>query len=104
MKTKYILFSFGTSLRILISLGIIEACWNMIRYLFVLLGLICLLFKRRFAAIMLLTSYIFYFSMITGHDGCGRFRVLFEFPLLILAAVGFIFFFNLIRKKQILIF
>ena len=30
-----------------------------------------------------------FFSFITGHDGCARFRMMFEFLLIILSAFGF---------------
>jgi hypothetical protein len=36
----------------------------------------------------LFIAYLAYFSLITGHDGCARFRMLFEFVLIVLAALG----------------
>jgi hypothetical protein len=44
--------------------------------------------KRRFDLVWLFTVYLAYFSLITGHDGCARFRMLFEFVLILLAALG----------------
>jgi hypothetical protein len=31
-------------------------------------------------------SYLFYFSIITGHDGCARYRLMFEFILILLSS------------------
>ena len=54
--------SFGTESKFLIGLGIFEAVWDFIRYLFVLIGLFYLLLRRKFLWAMLFSVYIFYFS------------------------------------------
>jgi hypothetical protein len=79
-----------------------EFIWQSLRYILCLLALIFLFSKQRFAILYFFLSYIFYFSMITGHDGCARFRMMFEFSLIILAAMGIYIIANQIFNKQIL--
>ena len=78
----------GTLLVWVKVVGFAEAMWSFMRYFLTFLGLIFLARERRFVLLYFFLSYLFYFSMITGHDGCARFRMLSEFQLIILAAVG----------------
>lgn len=78
----------GTSLGWVHVVGYAEAVWSIIRYLLCALGLYGIIITRRYAILYLFLSHLFYYSMITGHDGCARFRMLFEFILIILAAYG----------------
>jgi 4-amino-4-deoxy-L-arabinose transferase-like glycosyltransferase len=68
------------------AVGVLEGLWTILRYILCLIALIFLLLKKRWATIFLLISFVFYFSMITGHDGCARFRMMFESALIILAS------------------
>jgi len=72
-----------------IIVGILEFLWSLFRYFLCLVAFVYLLLKRKFDLFFIFTSFIFYFSFITGHDGCARFRMMFEFILIILAALGF---------------
>jgi len=78
----------GTSLTWVKTIGYLEAFWSVMRYILCLIGLFGLFYTRRYIILYFFSSYLFYFAMITGHDGCARFRMLFEFVLLILAAYG----------------
>ena len=94
-------FTFGTNSKSVVVLGIVEAFWNLVRYLFVFLGFIYLLIKRKYLWFILFGGYIFYFSFITGHAGCGRFRSMIEAPLLIMTALGVCVLYDLFVKKKI---
>ncbi|MCK4517377.1 glycosyltransferase family 39 protein [Candidatus Babeliales bacterium] len=78
----------GTSSRIIKAIGFLEAFWNLIRYLLVLFAFFILYKKRCWSLLILLGSYLFYFSMITGHDGCARYRFMFEYILILLSALS----------------
>ncbi|MFH0898340.1 MAG: glycosyltransferase family 39 protein [bacterium] len=78
----------GTTILWLKIVGFLETLWSIIRLLLVLTTLFFLLMHKKFALLYIISSYLFYFSMITGHDGCARFRMMFEFLLIILAAAG----------------
>lgn len=78
----------GASSNWLKSIGFYEAIWSIIRYILCIFALITILINKRYTLLYFIGSYIFYFSIITGHDGCARFRMMFEFVLIILAAVG----------------
>ena len=73
----------------IIFIGYLEAFWSIFRFALALLGLFYLFLKRRYELVSIFTSFIFYFALISGHDGCARFRMMFEFVLIILAALGF---------------
>ncbi|MCF7799654.1 glycosyltransferase family 39 protein [Candidatus Babeliales bacterium] len=66
-----------------------ESVWTILRYILCLLAFIFLLLNKKYKLLFFLLIYIFYFSFITGHDGCARFRMMFEPVLIILAAYGF---------------
>ncbi|HBS48316.1 TPA: hypothetical protein DEO28_00655 [Candidatus Dependentiae bacterium] len=95
---KYL--SFHTNSKFLVLLSIFEVIWNVLRYLFVLIALSFLFLKRKFLLFVLFSSYIFYFSIISGHAGCARFRFLFEPILIILTAVGIFILYNFVFGKK----
>lgn len=78
----------GTQSTIIKLISLLEAIWNLIRYIFVLFALLWLLAKRKWFLILFFTSYLFYFSLVTGFDGCARYRTMFEFILIALASLG----------------
>lgn len=71
-----------------IAIGVLEALWTMLRLVLVACGFVRLLQQRQFFFAMLCILFLGYFSLITGHDGCARFRMMFEFLLIVLAAGG----------------
>jgi 4-amino-4-deoxy-L-arabinose transferase-like glycosyltransferase len=77
--------SFGVKI-----IGITESLYTLLRYFLILCALIFLMLKKRWDILFLFIFYIFYFAMITGHDGCARFRMMFEPALIILTALGFV--------------
>lgn len=71
-----------------IALGIFEALWSFARYVLCLFGLLYLYRKQKWFFLLLTILFIAYFSLITGHDGCARFRMMLESILIVLAAGG----------------
>lgn len=80
----------GTSCWWLFYVATAEALWTLLRWIFVIFSLGTLFWERRLAFFYFIVSYVGYFALITGHDGCARFRMMFEFVLVILAAHGII--------------
>jgi hypothetical protein len=76
------------------AVGYYEAIWSIIRYILCVFALLTIFYLRKYTLLYFISSYIFYFSIITGHDGCARFRMMFEFVLIILAAFGLWLFFS----------
>jgi len=72
-----------------IAVGVFEALFALVRYVLCLCGLWAVWRRRKYAIFVLFVCTILYFSLITGHDGCARFRMMFEYALIVLAAVGF---------------
>lgn len=68
--------------------GYLEVFFNIMRYFLCLLGLFILLKTKKIDFFILSLLFLGYFSLITGHDGCARFRMMFEFLLIVLAAGG----------------
>ena len=65
-----------------------EAVWTPIRLLLVLVALLVLFMHKNYYVLYLATAHCAYFSVITLHDGCARFRMMFEFWLIILTALS----------------
>jgi len=65
-----------------------EALWTVIRWFLCFITLFFLIWLKKFDLAIFIFFYLLYFAFITGHDGCARFRMLFEFVLIILAAGG----------------
>ena len=80
----------GASCWWLFYIAAAEALWTLVRWLFVVIALGKLLLARQFALVYFISCYIGYFSMITGHDGCARFRMMFEFVLIVMVAYGMV--------------
>lgn len=99
MQKAWLYIQAGTTSEWVKIVGILEALWTLLRYLLCIISLLWLVYKRKWDVLYLFTSIIFYFSMITGHDGCARFRMMFEFILIILAALGLYLISNSIRKR-----
>lgn len=99
---KYL--TFGTSSKFIVGLGIVEVFWNVLRYVFVLIALVYLLIYRKWLEFILFGSWIAYFPLLTGFDGCGRYRSMIEMQLLVLGVVGFMITWNIVFKKKISVF
>ena len=79
-------YIFGHTTSVVVqNVALIEALWNIVRYLLVALALLFLLLDKQYFLFCFFVGSISYFSSITGHDGCGRYRMMFE-PLLVLLA------------------
>lgn len=70
------------------AIAFFEAVWQPLRYLLCLIALMFIFGQKRYVLFYFFSSYLAYFSLITGHDGCARFRMMFEFILIMLAAAG----------------
>ncbi len=90
----------GTDLYTVKLVAVLEVIWSLLRIFLILAALIFLLVRRNFKIFFLLIFYIFYFAFITGHDGCARFRMMFEPVLIILVAQGLQMFWYRIRYKS----
>ena len=89
----------GTTHTWIVVVGYGEFGFQLIRYLLCVLALALLCLCRRWQVLYLFCAYIFYFSMITGHDGCARFRMMFEGVLIILMAYALVWLADLQRKS-----
>ncbi len=66
----------------------LECLWQLVRYFLIVIALGYLIHTKRFMILLFFLSYLSYFSLITGHDGCARFRMMFEGQLVVLTALG----------------
>ena len=81
---------YGTNSYGLASLCFLELFWNIIRLFFVFLAFISLCLKRQWLALLIFSSFLFYFILITFPDGCGRLRFMCEMQFTIMAALGIV--------------
>lgn len=82
----------------LFVVAVYEMLWNLMRFICVFIGLYVLFVRGYYNILYFFSSYITHFAIITGHDGCARFRMMFEFVLILLAAYGFVAFYDWLRK------
>lgn len=80
----------GTQNKIIMGVGFFEFGWTIIKYLLVAIALLMLLYTKQYFLFLFFSSYLFYFAFVTGFDGCARYRTMFEFILIMLAARGII--------------
>ena len=78
----------GTERLWLCAVACAEGVWTVVRLFFCGIAILWFIRRRAWSLLYLFAAYLFYFSMITGHDGCARFRMLFEFVLIVLMAIG----------------
>jgi hypothetical protein len=81
----------GTMQRWLHLLGWYELCYLIVEYSMVGCAIIGLLHRRYYWLLFFAITFVWYFAFITGPDGSGRFRMMMEPWLLVLAALGIAF-------------
>jgi len=69
-------------------IAFLEAFWTVFRYLMVLIAFILLIQMGEFWMAIIFAIVIASLSVITGFDGCCRYRIIFEPLLIILTAIG----------------
>lgn len=78
-----------------------EVVWSIVRYLLCCFGLWFLWCARQRLLMLFFLAYIFYFSFVIACDGTARYRFFFEFMLLMLAALGIKFLFDVCKKRRL---
>lgn len=82
-------YIFGwTSSSILKGIALLEALYNYFRFIFIWLALFYLFLHKQYFLSIFFIVPIAYLSFITGHDGCARYRLMFEPLLIVLTALG----------------
>jgi hypothetical protein len=84
-------------------LGWYELAYLLVEYLMMATGVLVLLLKRNYWLCCFAVSFVYYFAFITGPDGSGRFRMMMEPWLLVLAIIGFAWLISRQTKKSVLI-
>lgn len=92
----------GSVRRWLHMLGWYEVFYLIVQYFFAFIGALYLLAKQKIWLFVFALSFIIYFALITGPDGSGRFRMMFEPWLLVLAALGLSWWFCKNKEKAFL--
>lgn len=89
----------GTESKPLRTIAYAEALWTIIRYLLILIACLYLVTHQQYAEFIFFIMYMGYFTAITGHDGCARYRMMIEPLLIILTAAGIS---SIITKKLLI--
>ena len=79
---------YGTTNIWLHTIGWLEFIFNTIRWFLVCIGLWILFVRKNYLDFYLCIVWIFYFAIITGFDGCCRYRIFLEPILILLMALG----------------
>jgi len=89
----------GTICKWLYYLGWYEVIYLSVQYVSACFGALWLLLQHKTWLFFFAISFIVYCALITGPDGSGRFRMMFEPWLLVLAALGLAWIFAKGRKR-----
>ncbi len=81
----------GTTSRVVVFLAWFELCYAFIRFMLAVLGLYALWRNKQHILLWLFLSMMISFSILTGIDGCCRYRITYEPILILLAGVGIMF-------------
>jgi len=79
--------------------AIFEAVWTVLRYFLVLLAFIFLLLCKKYRLAFFCFGFIVALSVVTGFDGCCRYRNLFEPILVILSSFSLVSLYTLLQGK-----
>ena len=90
----------GTNLFYVHIIAYYESISSLLRLFLIFLALLFIFIRRNSRLFFFFSFYIFYFAFITGHDGCARFRMMFEPILIILAAQGIYMIYYRIKYKS----
>jgi hypothetical protein len=91
----YTYINAGTQSTGLRLVGLFEAIYLLLRYVLILIAGIAMVRRKEFFWMIFFCSFIAYAALVTGFDGCGRYRMVFEPLLLILCASGITQLFNI---------
>lgn len=89
----------GAPSTVIMVIGFFEVIMNALRYIFALIAFIILFKNRYYFLCSFFGSYSLYQALITGFDGCCRYRITFEPIILILAAAGIAY--TLLGQKKL---
>lgn len=87
----------GTTNNWVIVVGYFEIIYRLIIYFLTIFAFYILFRQKKWTSFYFFISYIFYFSIVTGHDGCSRYRMPFELLLILLAAFGL---YTIIKRQK----
>ena len=90
---------FGANNTLLKVIACIELVWLLLRYLLIVFAFFILLQTHEYFWTMFFSSYVGYFAFVAGHDGGGRYRMMFESILIVLAAFALIVLYRMICKN-----
>jgi hypothetical protein len=79
---------------------IFEAIYSVLRIFCILISLIWLYINYSQYFILFILNYCGYCAIITGHDGCGRYRLAFEPILIFLTAIGIYLIYSYLHSKK----
>lgn len=83
------------------AIALLEAFLLIIRYIFAAIGLLNLIRTKQYFIASFFVLYLGYCSIITGHDGCARYRMPLEPVLIILATSGILVSYRWFQKYAI---
>lgn len=90
--------SFGSANKWLTLIAYADIIGLLVRYILVFIAFLLLLQARNYFWLLFFNCYIGYFTFVTGHDGGGRYRMMFEPLLIILAAYALVWLYYVMQK------
>ncbi|MGE0207099.1 MAG: glycosyltransferase family 39 protein [Candidatus Babeliales bacterium] len=93
----------GTSSRLIHIIAFLQLLWMVLQLFFIMIGLYALWHKKYYFIVSFVIISIFYFSFITGHDGCARYRMMFEYFFILFSAFGMVVAYRCAKKENTII-
>ena len=78
-----------------------QAFLSVLLYVLLTISFFVLWRSREYLLLGFFGLSIIYFALITGHDGCARYRMMFEGLLILMAAFGLVYLWSLMNHKKI---
>jgi len=90
---------YGITHQWLLYVAYAEAIWSIVRWVLVVSGFVLLLQEKKYGLVCIFVLCIVQFCVVTGMDGCCRYRITCEPLLLLISAYTIVLMYNAIKRK-----
>ncbi|MCL4229788.1 glycosyltransferase family 39 protein [Candidatus Dependentiae bacterium] len=93
--------SSGAPNRLVVAIAAAESMWSILRWLLIVSAGMLLWVRKRYAILAFFMLFVAYNLMITGHDGCGRYRFIIEPQLIMLTAFALAAWWDILMQRRV---
>lgn len=93
--------SSGAPNRLVVVIAAAEGIWSILRWMLIMSASMLLWLRKRYALLAFFMLFVVYNLMITGHDGCGRYRFTIEPELIMLTAFSLAAWWDILMQRRV---